>query len=258
MSTNRRSTMLTIETALPAHARHDELQREVEREREYQRVRDEETLLLSAQFDGARQLREQRGRTMTDRRRSSWALPLLAPLAFGVLTACSSDRKIDAQLQADLAAAQSAPRSQYMSPQELAYSQGYAPNGQVAYPPGYQPYPQQYAQYPQYSPYPQPAVYSQPQTRVVYVPQPAATPRRTSSAGGSSGAGRGSGDGVGTIPAAEREERNTQKGAIIGAATGAAIGVATARDKVRGGAIGALGGAVLGGVIGHQVKTPKN
>ena len=174
------------------------------------------------------------------------AFPLLAPVAFAVLTACGNSDKVDDQLRADLAAASTAPsmRQQYASPQELGYPQGYAPN----YQPGYgaympQPYPPQYG-------YPQAA---QPQTRVVYVPQRTTTVRR------SSGTGAGSGSGVyngGEVRQAEK--RNTQKGAIIGAAAGAAIGVATARDKVKGGAIGALGGAVIGGVIGHQVKTPRN
>jgi len=171
------------------------------------------------------------------------AFPLLAPVAFAVLTACGgSDSRVDDQLRADLAAASTAPsaRQQFASPQELAYGQGYAPT----YQPGYGAYmPQQYG-------YPQQVAYPQQQTRVVYVPQRTST-RRTSSAGSGSGVYNGG-------PVAQPTKRNTQKGAIIGAATGAVIGVATARDKVQGGAIGALGGAVLGGVIGHQIKTPRN
>ncbi len=169
------------------------------------------------------------------------ALPLLAPVAFAVLTACGQrDSRVDDQLRADLAAASTAPsaRQQFASPQEMGYGQGYAPN----YQPGYgaympqQPYPPQYG-------YPQQA-----QQRVVYVPQ--GTTRRTSSAGSGSGVYRGG-------QVAQPTKRNAQKGAIIGAATGAVIGVATSRDRVKGGAIGALGGAVLGGVIGHQIKTPR-
>ncbi|MES2523568.1 MAG: YMGG-like glycine zipper-containing protein [Gemmatimonadota bacterium] len=177
----------------------------------------------------------------------SAALPLLAPVAFAVLTACSGKEKVDEQLKADLSAASMAPgaRQQFASPQELAYGQGYAPN----YQPGYgaympQPYPQN-AQYPQQYGYPQP----QQQTRVVYVPQ-----RTTSRSAGTSS---GSGSGVYSGPVQQAERRNTQKGAIIGAVAGTAIGVATSRDRVKGGAIGALGGAVLGGVIGHQIKTPR-
>lgn len=173
------------------------------------------------------------------------ALPLLAPVAFAVLTACGQrDDRVDDQLRADLAAASTAPsaRQQFASPQEMGYGQGYAPN----YQPGYGAYmPQQYPQaYPPQYGYPQQA-----QTRVVYVPQ-GATTRRTSSAGSGSGVYNGG-------PVAQPTKRNAQKGAIIGAATGAVIGVATARDRVKGGAIGALGGAVLGGVIGHQIKTPR-
>lgn len=177
---------------------------------------------------------------------------LLAPLAFGVLTACGgADQRLDEQLKADLAAAAQAPgaRGQFASPAELGYPQGYAPQYPGQYPAQYgypQPgYPQGYppAAYPQGYPAPQP------QTRVVYVPQQS-TVRRTSSAGSGGGSTGSSGTRSGTQPA------NTQKGAIIGAATGAAIGVATSRDKVKGGAIGALGGAVLGGIIGHQIKKP--
>jgi hypothetical protein len=181
------------------------------------------------------------------------ALPLLAPVAFAVLTACgNSDRRVDDQLRADLAAAMQAPaRQQFASPQELAYGQGYAPQ----YQPGYGAYAPQYGAYPpQAYGYPQPAVAPQPQTRVVYVPQRTSTVRR-SSAGSSGGGGGGV---YSTAPAQQPTKRNAQKGAIIGAATGAAIGIATSRDRVKGGAIGALGGAVLGGVIGHQVKTPRN
>ena len=179
--------------------------------------------------------------------------PLLAPVAFSVLTACGNSERVDEQLRADLAAASTAPsaRQGYVSPQELGYPQGYAPNyqpGYGAYAPGQ--YPAQYG-------YPQPvAAQAQPQTRVVYVPQRASTVRRSS--GTSAGTNAGSGSGVYSGEVRQAEKRNTQKGAIIGAAAGAAIGVATARDKVKGGAIGALGGAVLGGVIGHQVKTPRN
>jgi hypothetical protein len=178
------------------------------------------------------------------------AIPLLAPVAFGVLTACSGgDRKLDEQMRADLLAASQAPsnRQQIMGPAEMGYPQGYMPPGYQ----GYAPYPGQYPQpYPSQYGYPQPVQYPAPQTRVVYVPQSA--PVRRASTTGSAGT---YGGGSGTVARAER--RNTQKGAIIGAAAGAAIGVATARDKVKGGAIGALGGAVLGGVIGHQVKTPQ-
>lgn len=174
------------------------------------------------------------------------ALSLLAPVAFGVLTACGGrDSRVDDQLRADLAAASTAPsvRQQFASPQELAYGQGYAPN----YQPGYgayapQPYPPQYG-------YPQQVAYPQQPARVVYVPQRASTTGRASSG---SGSGVYSGGQV-----AQPAKRNTQKGAIIGAAAGAAVGVATSRDKLKGGAIGALGGAVLGGVIGHQIKTPR-
>lgn len=181
------------------------------------------------------------------------AFPLLAPVAFAVLTACGKNDDVDEGLRADLAAASSAPsaRQQFVSPQELGYNQGYAPN----YQPGYGAYaPQQYP--PQYG-YPQPvAAYPQAPPRVVYVPQRSTTVRRGS--GSSAGANAGSGSGVYSGEVRQAEKRNTQKGAIIGAAAGAAVGVATARDKVKGGAIGALGGAVLGGVIGHQVKTPRN
>jgi YMGG-like Gly-zipper len=178
------------------------------------------------------------------------AIPLLAPVAFGVLTACSGDdRKLDDQLRADLMAASQAPanRQQFMGPAEMGYPQGYAPGYQQ----GYAPYPGQVPQgYPQpYPPQAYPAPYPQPApTRVVYVPQPS-TVRRTSTAGSGSGSGSG-GSGV------YQERRNTQKGAIIGAASGAAIGVISSRDKAKGAAIGALGGAVLGGLIGHQVKNP--
>lgn len=179
------------------------------------------------------------------------AVPLLAPIAFGVLTACGgSDRQIDDQLRADLMAAAQAPtnRQQFMSPAELGYPQGYAPGYQQ----GYAPYPGQYPQpYPQpYPPQAYPAPYpQQTQTRVVYVPQ-SGTARRS----GSAGAGRGSSSGGSGV--VNQESRNTQKGAIIGAASGAAIGVISSRDKAKGAAIGALGGAVLGGLIGHQVKNP--
>jgi len=163
------------------------------------------------------------------RTRVRHASSLLAPLAFGALTACGgADQRLDAQLQADLAAAAQAPgnRAQFASPVELGYQQGYPP-----------------ATSPQGYPAPQP------QTRVVYVPQQS-TVRRTSSAGSGGGSTGGAGSGSGTRPA------NTQKGAIIGAATGVAIGIATSRDKAKGGAIGALGGAVLGGLIGQQIKKP--
>lgn len=182
------------------------------------------------------------------------AFPLLAPVAFAVLTACgpSDSQRVDDQLRADLAAAAQAPRQQFASPQEMGYGQGYAPNyqpGYGAYQPGaYSPYPPPQYGYPQAYGYPQP----QPaQQRVVYVPQ--RTTARRSSAGSSGGGGS-----YGTVQSQPATKRNAQKGAIIGAATGAAIGVATSRDKLKGGAIGALGGAVLGGVIGHQIKTPRN
>lgn len=179
------------------------------------------------------------------------AVPLLAPVAVGVLTACSdNDRRVDEQLRADLMAASQAPanRQQFMSPAELGlppgyapgYTQGYAPSpGQ--YPPGYsQPYPPQ--AYP--TPYPAPAP-----ARVVYVPQQG-TVRRVGTAddGGSAG---------GSLREVVDERRQTEKGAIIGAASGAAIGVISSRDRARGAAIGALGGAVLGGLIGHQVRSPR-
>lgn len=172
-----------------------------------------------------------------------WMTVLLAPAAFGVLTACRGGSSVDEQLKADLLAASQAPanRAQFASPAELGYPQGYAPYpGQYA--PGYQP-----AAYGYPAPYPT-ATAPAPQTRVVYVPQRTTTVRTASTASGSS-----SGSSRGVVV---QEKRNTQKGAIIGAATGAAIGVATSRDRVKGGAIGALGGAVLGGVIGHQIKTP--
>lgn len=167
------------------------------------------------------------------------AMTIAAPIAFAVLTACSSDSsRIDDQLRADLAAAAQAPsmRQQYASPAELGYPQaGYPQYGQ--YPPQY--YPQQYA-YPQpvYAPAPAPQ-------RVVVQRAPTPVVYSGSSAGG-------------TVVAQQPTKRNTQKGAIIGAATGAAVGVATSKDRVKGGAIGAIAGAVVGGVIGHQVKTPRN
>ncbi len=177
------------------------------------------------------------------------AVPLLAPIAFGVLTACNgAENKVDEQLRADLSAAAQAPgyRQQFASPAELGYPQGYAPGmqqGYAPYPGQYpQPYPPQAYGYPQ--PYPQQA-----QTRVVYVPQ-SGTVRRAGTVGGS---GSASGSGSGAVYG---ERRQTQKGAIIGAASGAAIGVISSRDKAKGAAIGALGGAVLGGLIGHQVKNP--
>jgi hypothetical protein len=182
------------------------------------------------------------------------AVPLLAPIAFGVLTACNgNDRKVDEQLRADLLAASQAPgnRQQFMSPAELGYPQGYPPGMQQ----GYAPYPGQYPQpYPQpYPPqaygYPQPYPQQQAPTRVVYVPQQTGTVRRAGTVGGS-------GNGSGGSGAVYSERRQTQKGAIIGAASGAAIGVISSRDKAKGAAIGALGGAVLGGLIGHQVKNP--
>jgi hypothetical protein len=179
------------------------------------------------------------------------AVPILAPIAFGVLTACSgSDRTVDDQLKADLMAASQAPanRQQFVSPAEMGYPQGYAPGYQQ----GYAPYPGQYPQpYPQpYPPQAYPAPYpQQAQTRVVYVPQSTGA-RRAGTVGGS-------GSGTGGSGAVYEERRNTQKGAIIGAASGAAIGVISSRDKAKGAAVGALGGAVLGGIIGHQVKTPR-
>jgi hypothetical protein len=172
------------------------------------------------------------------------AMTIAAPLAFVLLTACSSDKsRADEQLRADLAAAAQAPsmRQQFVGPSELGYPQG-----------GYPQYGPQYGQYPQYPPqyYPQQYGYPQP----VYAPAPqrvvvqrAPVVYRGSSAGTSSG----------TVVAAQPTKRNTEKGAIIGAATGAAIGVATSRDRLKGGAIGAIAGAVVGGVIGHQVKTPR-
>lgn len=179
------------------------------------------------------------------------AVPLLAPIAFGVLTACNGAKNtVDEQLRADLTAAAQAPgnRQQYASPMELGYPQGYAPGAQ----PGYAPYPGQYPQPypPSYPPqaygYPQPYP-QQAQTRVVYVPQGGAARRAGTVSGGTANGGGGSGAG---------DRRQTQKGAIIGAASGAAIGVISSRDKAKGAAIGALGGAVLGGLIGHQVKNP--
>lgn len=184
-------------------------------------------------------------------------LPLLAPLAFTVLTGCGTNDRIDEGLRADLAAASVAPTvgGQYANPRELADGQGY-------------PYPQQqgYA----YPP-PQGYAYPPPQTRVIYVPQQSSTVRRSGGTRGEAAVGTQNGSRDGVYSGGEgrqsdgrqgqrrqSEQRNTQKGAVIGAAAGAAIGVATARDKVKGGAIGALGGAVLGGVIGHQVKTPRN
>jgi hypothetical protein len=183
-------------------------------------------------------------------------LPLLAPLAFAVLTACSGSSGVDEQLKADLAAASMAPstRQQVISPQEMASGQGYG----SAYLPGYGAYlPPQYPQgsQPQYG-YPQAVASPQPQTRVVYVPPPASTVRRAGSSG--NGPASGSGAGVYRGDSQRTEQPNTQKGAIIGAVAGTAIGVATSRDRVKGGAIGALGGAVLGGVIGHQIRTPRN
>jgi hypothetical protein len=68
------------------------------------------------------------------------AMTLLAPVAFGVLTACSgNDRRVDDPLRADLMAASQAPanRQQVMSPAELGLPQGYAPGYQQ----GYAPYP---------------------------------------------------------------------------------------------------------------------
>lgn len=180
------------------------------------------------------------------------AVPILAPIAFGVLTACSgSDSKVDEQLRADLMAASQAPanRQQFVSPAEMGYPQGYAPGYQQ----GYAPYPGQYPQpYPQpYPPQAYPAPYpQQAQTRVVYVPQSSGVRRAGTVGSGSAGSGGGSG-------VVYQERRNTQKGAIIGAASGAAIGVISSRDKAKGAAIGALGGAVLGGIIGHQVRTPQ-
>ena len=170
-------------------------------------------------------------------------LLLLAPLAFGVLTACGGrDNEFDQQLRADLMAASQAPanRQMYVGPAELGYPQGYTP-----YPGQYQtPYGYQQVSYPQAT-YPQPQ--QQPQTRVVYVPAPQGTATRQS---GGSGGGSGSGSGGG----AEAGRRQTEKGAIYGAAAGAAIGVLSSRDKGKGAAVGAIGGAVLGGMIGHQVK----
>ncbi|HEY0929709.1 MAG TPA: glycine zipper domain-containing protein [Gemmatimonas sp.] len=173
------------------------------------------------------------------------ALPLLAPVAFGVLTACGGrDKDFDQQLRADLMAAAQAPanRQMYVGPAELGYPQGYAP-----YPGQYQtPYGYQQASYPQAG-YPAP----QPQTRVVYVPAPQSTSRSSAGAGTGS-SGNGSGSGAGT----QAGRRQTEKGAIYGAAAGAAIGVLSSRDKGKGAAVGALGGAVLGGMIGHQVQRP--
>lgn len=176
---------------------------------------------------------------------------VLAPLAFGLLTACQgSDRALDEQMRADLLAASQAPsaRQQYMSPAELGYPAGYMPA------PGYQGYAPMAGAYPQPYPagYPQPVAYPAPApqpTRVVYVPQPAPA-RRT-------GAGGGSGSGTAGNGTSSEGQRNTQKGAIYGAATGAAIGVISSRDRAKGAAVGALGGAVLGGLIGHQVRTPR-
>lgn len=178
------------------------------------------------------------------------ALPLLAPVAFGVLTACGGrDKDFDQQLRADLMAAAQAPanRQMYVGPAELGYPQGYAP-----YPGQYQtPYGYQQAAYPQAA-YPA----QQPQTRVVYLPAPqTSAPRRSS--GGSTGEGTaGSGSGAGTGAGAQAGRRQTEKGAIYGAAAGAAIGVISSRDKGKGAAVGALGGALLGGMIGHQVQRP--
>lgn len=186
------------------------------------------------------------------RTRVRWLSVLLAPVAFGVLTACGGKSAVDEQLRADLLAASQAPNArQFASPAELGYPAGSYPPGAVPYPVPYQgQYPQPYPQgYPQpYPPAAYPAPYPQPQPQVVYVPQRTSTVRTASTGSGASGQSRGT---------VVQEQRNTQKGAIIGAATGAAIGVATSRDRVKGGAIGALGGAVLGGVIGHQVKTPR-
>jgi len=181
------------------------------------------------------------------------AVPLLAPVAVGVLTACSdNDRRADEQLRADLMAASQAPanRQQFMSPAELGLPPGYAPGNTQGYapypgqyPPGYpQPYPPQ--AYP--TPYPAPAPAP---ARVVYVPQQG-TVRRVGTAGDG---GRESGSRGEVVD----ERRHTEKGAIIGAASGAAIGVISSRDRARGAAIGALGGAVLGGLIGHQVRSPR-
>ncbi|MCO4099594.1 hypothetical protein [Gemmatimonas sp.] len=150
------------------------------------------------------------------------AVPLLTPIAFGVLTACGgSDCQIDEPLRADLTAASQSPanRQPFMNPAEMDYPQRYAPGYQQ----GDAPYPGQYPQpYPQpYPPQAYPAPHSQQaQTRGVYVPQSGAV-RRSGSVGGGSGV-------------VCQERRNTQKGA----------------------GIGALGGAVLGWLIGHQVNTP--
>lgn len=181
------------------------------------------------------------------------AVPLLAPVAFGVLTACSgNDRRVDDQLRADLMAASQAPanRQQFMSPAELGLPQGYAPGYQQGYAPYPGAYPQGYP--PPYPPqaYPAPYPASAPApARVVHVPQQG-TVRRAGTVGGSGTASGGRG-------VVYEERRNTQKGAIIGAASGAAIGVISSRDRAKGAAIGALGGAVLGGMIGHQVRTPR-
>jgi hypothetical protein len=155
---------------------------------------------------------------------------ILIPAAM-LAAACGRDSsKTDDALRNDLAlASQAQPYNpqQFTSPTEMGYA--------------YNPYTGQFQPVPQ-------GMYPQAQAPVVQrvSTRPAATTRRTSSAGT-------------RVVYTERPEpiRNTKRDAVIGAAAGAAIGAVTSRDKLKGAVIGAVAGGVLGGIIGHTVDVQR-
>ena len=162
-------------------------------------------------------------------------IAVLVP-ALAVVAACGGrderDDRLDDALRADLslAASQNPYAQQFVSPMEMGYAGGYAP--QYGYPPQYMPQQMQAAaQYP---------VYQQPAPRVIY--------RAPASSGG-----------VYRAPAPVRTQtiKHTKRDAIIGATAGAAIGAVTSRDKLKGAVIGAAAGGLLGAVIGNNVDVKK-
>jgi hypothetical protein len=154
---------------------------------------------------------------------------LLAGLV--ALTACGrEDAQLDDALRADLslAASQNPYMQPYMSPAEMGYAGGYAP--QYGYPPQYAPVQRYNAA--QVYPAPAPRVIQRAPQQVVYR-QPASAPAPT------------------------QRVKHTKRDAIIGGVAGAAIGAVTSRDKLKGAVIGAAAGGLLGAVIGNNVDVKR-
>ena len=178
------------------------------------------------------------------------ALLTTSLLAAGACSGSAPAPGVDDALRNDLALAATvrapAPQ-QYVGPAELG---PYGPQGYAAYPQGYAP--QGYAPQ-QYAPAPQPVYVA-----AAPAPRPAATVRRSSSAGRSSGGSSGT---VYQAPAPQRERvvKHTKRDAAIGAVAGAAIGVAASskKDRLKGGIIGAVAGGTLGAIIGNNVDVKR-